>query len=189
MHYFAVSEMKLESTSYLEGKSLSFRDFYDELAPRMLFYVFRMTQNRQVSEDIIHETFVFYWENQGKFDSVLDTKAYLFSVLRNLVRNYMRLEANRKRILATLELPENEADDYLMMTAEICGQIRHVVNQLPAQTKTIIELSIAGMSVGNIAEQLNISVNTVKTLKKRGYQSLREKLGYLRLLIDLLLIS
>lgn len=171
------------------GKSQSFGRLYDEIAPRMLYYAFKMTHDRQASEDIIHEAFVYYWENRGKLKSVLDIKAYLFSVLRNLLRNYVRVESNRKRILDEMELPEGDSEDYLMITSEISGQIMHVVNQLPAQTRSIIELSMAGMSVMQISEQLNISSNTVKTLKKRGYQSLRENLGHLRLLINFLLFS
>ncbi len=181
--------MTPEHTHPYYGKSQSFGRLYDEMAPRMLFYAFKMTQDRQASEDIVHEAFVYYWENRRKLESVLDMKAYLFSVLRNLLRNYVRLESNRKRILDKMELPEIDSEDHLMMTSEISGQIRRVVDRLPAQTRAIIELSMAGMSVGQISEQMNISSNTVKTLKKRGYHSLRENLGHLRLVIDFLLLS
>jgi RNA polymerase sigma-70 factor (family 1) len=179
--------MRLEYAHTNNGKLQSFGKLYDEMAPRMLYYAFKMTQDKQASEDIIHETFVYYWENRDKLDSVLDIKSYLFSILRNLLRNHVRLESNRKRILDNMEPPEDDAEDYMMLSAEISGQIRHVINQLPAQTRTVIELSMAGMSVGQISGELNISQNTVKTLKKRGYRFLREHLGHLRLLIYFLL--
>jgi DNA-binding CsgD family transcriptional regulator len=36
-----------------------------------------------------------------------------------------------------------------------------------------------GLTTAEIASEMNVSVNTVKTLKKNGYKTLREKLGHL----------
>lgn len=45
------------------------------------------------------------------------------------------------------------------------------------------------MTVEKIAETMQVSPNTVKTLKKAGYQVLREKLKHLRTLIPFLFIG
>lgn len=172
-----------------QGDVVAFRTLYDQFAPRMLYYVFKTTQNRQASEDIVHEAFVFLWENRCRMEDVIDLKAYLFAVTRNLVRNHTRVESLRKRILDGLEFPEKISEQHVLITAEICGQIRRSIAQLPPQTRTVIELSMLGLSVAEVAAQMEISPNTVKTLKKNGYQALREKLVHLKALLAFLFIS
>jgi RNA polymerase sigma-70 factor (ECF subfamily) len=40
-----------------------------------------------------------------------------------------------------------------------------------------------GMKSEEIARDLGVSINTVKTLKRNGYRALRGRLGHLRLLV------
>ena len=54
--------------------------------------------------------------------------------------------------------------------------IKDVLKDLPPQTKNIVELSMQGAKNNDIAEFLDISINTVKTLKLRAYRTLRDKL-------------
>ena len=61
--------------------------------------------------------------------------------------------------------------------------MQQAVNELPAQTRRVIELSMQDMTVEKIAEEMCVSPNTVKTLKKVGYQTLRERLKHLRALL------
>jgi RNA polymerase sigma-70 factor (ECF subfamily) len=173
------------------GDAKSFRDVYDALAPRLLYYAFRCTGDTAASEDIVHEAFVFLWENRRRVEDVIDLKAWLFTVTCNLVRNHMRSEGVHRRILSGLgRMPELPADARLdlMVTAEICGEIRARIAQLPPQTRTVIELSMQGLSVGEVAERMGLSPNSVKTLKKNGYRTLREELGHLRPLLVALMI-
>ena len=50
------------------------------------------------------------------------------------------------------------------------------INELPDQIQTIYELSLKGKSNEEIARVLNLSLDSVKSYKKRGKQILKEKL-------------
>jgi RNA polymerase sigma-70 factor (ECF subfamily) len=50
------------------------------------------------------------------------------------------------------------------------------IDELPSEQRKVIRLSIDGLSVNEIAEKLGISVNTVKTHKKRSFKQLRGKM-------------
>ena len=52
----------------------------------------------------------------------------------------------------------------------------NAIDKLPPQTKEIILIGLDGKDNNEIAATLNISVNTVKTLKKNAYKTLRELL-------------
>lgn len=65
------------------------------------------------------------------------------------------------------------------------------IDRLPPQSQKIILLNLQGKNNNEVAEELNISVNTVKSLKKSAYMTLRKYVGkeYLWLLIFLSEIS
>ena len=50
------------------------------------------------------------------------------------------------------------------------------INELPETDTTIYELSLKGKSNEEIAQVLNLSLDSVKSYKKRGKQILKEKL-------------
>ena len=51
--------------------------------------------------------------------------------------------------------------------------VHKAVEQLPKQSCKIIQLSLQGYSNQEIADQLNISINSVRTLKQSAYKKLR----------------
>jgi RNA polymerase sigma-70 factor (ECF subfamily) len=135
----------------------------------------------------VQEAFIKFWEHRETFDNLLAVKVYLFSFLKNKIMNLSRDEANRRRLLAGMTWEEAFTEDHLLLAAETCGQVRQAVSELPGRTRRVIELSMAEMTVEQVAAELDISPNTVKTLKKAGYQALREKLEHLRTLLPFLL--
>lgn len=167
------------------GEVEAFRRIYDTMAPRLLYYLHRITGRRDAAEDLAHEVFVLLWERRAAIGDIVDLKAWLFTVAHNHMRNYVRTRGLHSRIIDSIEVSP-EIDHELVVTAEMCGVVRGVVHSLPGQTRRVIELAMQGMSVAEIARQMEVSANTVKTLKKSGYSALREKLGHLRALFFML---
>ena len=50
------------------------------------------------------------------------------------------------------------------------------IDKLPPQTRRIILLNLDGKNNDEIAEELSVTVNTVKTLKQSAYSALRKML-------------
>jgi RNA polymerase sigma-70 factor (ECF subfamily) len=171
------------------GDRAAFRMLHEELHGRLFYYAYKLVHDRQASEDLVQEAFIKFWEHRETFDSLLAVKMYLFSFLKNKIMNLTRDEANRRRILADMEWEEAFTEDHLLLVAETCGEVRQAVSELPERTRCVIELSMAEMTVEQVAAALDISPNTVKTLKKAGYQALREKLKHLKALLPFLLFS
>ena len=67
--------------------------------------------------------------------------------------------------------------------------LHQAIDTLPPQTRKIILLGLNGKNNNEIAEALNISVNTVKSLKKSAYTSLRGQLKDPMLFLLFLLID
>lgn len=171
------------------GNVLAFRQLHQALYSRLFYFVYRMTRDRELSEDMIQDSFIKYWENRTTFDNLKAVKVYLYAVLKNKVMNQLRDESNRQRILATIDFTEQtDESDYLMIAAEIADEVKRAVTALPPQSRLVIELSMAGKTVAEVATELNISPNTVKILKKSAYKTLRTRLSHLRVLLFYLFI-
>lgn len=67
------------------------------------------------------------------------------------------------------------AECYNLMYEAIC--------QLPGQSRQILELVLEGKTAKDIAELLEISVNSIKTLKYRALNKLKNRFGILVLII------
>ncbi|MDR0766215.1 MAG: sigma-70 family RNA polymerase sigma factor [Odoribacteraceae bacterium] len=171
------------------GDRAAFQTLHEELHGRLFYYAFKLTRDRMTSEDILQEAFVKYWTRRETFTSLLAVKIYLFSFLKNKIMSRARDENNRKRILDGMDREEiDTSEEYLLITAEICGQVRQAIGELPDRTRQVIEMGMTGMTVDEIAAGMNVSPNTVKTLKKAGYQALRGKLKHLKTFLPFLFL-
>ena len=62
---------------------------------------------------------------------------------------------------------------------EVHREIIAAIDRLPSERRRIVELSMAGHTQEEIAEKLKISVNTVKTQKRKAFAFLRAELQHL----------
>ena len=84
---------------------------------------------------------------------------------------------------------ENNFKDEVSSKAYLYKSIRNgcLINKLSETSRKILLRSLDGYSNEEIAEELGVSVNTVKTHKARSYIVLRQNLGHLRSLVFFLL--
>lgn len=145
-----------------------------------------------VVEDIVQDTFVYIWENKHTFNDVISTKVFLYKTVKNKCLNYIKHLAV-KNVYAerqALERFDENLFDSNYIKEETIRLIYYAIESLPENCKNIIDLSLKGLKNEEIAQTLNLSVNTVKTHKKTAYKILRIKLKDILpigiLLLDLL---
>ena len=57
------------------------------------------------------------------------------------------------------------------------AKLRSVLSELSDQQRQVMNLSLEGLKVREIAQLLEVSENTVKMQKKRAYAIVRERMG------------
>ena len=114
---------------------------------------------------------------------------YLYRSVHNNALKYLRDKNVDNQRLQRWSKEQDDVEDvdfYQAVEEELIRKLHVVIDQLPEQRKNILLLSIDGLTVQEIADQLNISINTVKTQKKRAYVFLKENLKQSLLLIYIL---
>lgn len=157
------------------GDSKALKQFFESFYPSVCIFARKYVRDINIAEDIAQESFVEFWKRREQFADLRALKGFIYTVTRNKCLNQIKLNSIREDILRNQIL----SDDffYEMVQEEETYRILHqAINGLAAQSRRIILLSLKGYKISEIADELNISVNTVKTLKKNAYKELRNKL-------------
>lgn len=145
-------------------------------------------------QDIAQETFIRLYQAWDSFESEEQARSFMYTTCRNLCISRLRHQMLEEQYLsADLDEPTSEDPDERFLSEvtyqETVRLLRKAVDALPQQSRQIILLSLKEKSNAEIAEQLGVSVNTVKSLKKSAYKALRQSLGEMpvKMLVLLLL--
>ena len=147
-------------------------------------FAFRHVGDDSITEDFVQTAFLNLWERRENFRLVSAVKGFLYLNVRNACLNYLkrkRVEARHEQELAR-EMSEQESVD-AALEEEVTALVYEALKELSEQARRIVLQTMEGASNAEIAERLEISVNTVKTLKLRAYRIHRERLKGIRWLL------
>ena len=159
------------------GKEAAFRQlFYAHYDP-LYRHAFKYLNDSQVAEEMVQDAFVNIWENRQKIEIRTSLEGYLFTSVRNLCLNYLKSKYARSRTLtvelSTIAEEANEAD-HEPVSDELRARLAQGLAQLPEKCRIIFNLSRnGGMTYQEIADELGISKETVKTQIKVALHKLR----------------
>ena len=156
------------------GSMSSFKMFFDAFYPALCHFCDDYLKSEEAAADIAQEAMIEFWRNRDTHTSVKQAKVYLYSIGRNKSLNYLRHQKVEERYAADTD--QDEAIELAYIEDEVFNVLHNAVEQLPERSRAIIQLALKGYGNTEIAEELDISVNTVKTLKKSAYSKLRDML-------------
>lgn len=154
-----------------------FKFLFDEYYTSLFYYANRIVKNSEVADDITQEVFISLWDKKSdfKFHSIA---GFLYTSVRFKCMNYLRTENKRSQKHVEMSVVDRiQVDDRLCLIEEdMIRQIKKEINSMPEQRRKVFELHVTGYGQQEIADELGISVNTVKTHKLKARQYLKEQL-------------
>jgi RNA polymerase sigma-70 factor (ECF subfamily) len=173
---------------FRNGNELVLESLYNRYYEALVFFGQKYIPCQDVVEDIVQESFIKLWEKRKSFFHEASVRSFLYKAVRNACINQLEhikvcKEYEKKSIAA-----ESNNDNYLnhIIEEEVNRTIAETVQELPESSRLIYLLSLKGVKNAEIAEDLNISVNTVKTQKQRATKYLKENLKNLFTLFSFL---
>ena len=156
----------------------AFRYYYRPL----FLFAYGYVMDEEEAENIVQSVFTEMWEKRKRLPENLNLKAYLYSSVKHACLRYFRrlhlLDEYKKRQAEALVL--SFADDEVEDDAELVALVQQALSKLSEQQRKIVEMHVMeGKKYLEIAEQLELSENTVRTHLKRAYKILRENLSCL----------
>ncbi len=143
------------------------------------------------AEDIVQDVFVEICERNIKFANKNLLKAYLYQSVKNKALNIIRRQQVNKKYENWLNLrSEKEEPFYNYMIKEESYRILfRAIDELPLRQKEILLLKLDGMKNQEIADHLNLSINTVRSHKTKAMRTLKDKLKHMYPLVLAILMG
>lgn len=149
---------------------------YNTYANEIYRYCLSHSNDSDVAEDIVAETFMKAWKHYDSFDNKYP-RAWLYTIAKNLLRDHWRKKP-------TYELDERmesdkEYDDPVTNTERSMTKERvHVaIAKLPVEMKDVVYMRcILGLSSKETAVALSITEANVRVLQHRGLKRMKNML-------------
>lgn len=141
----------------------------------MCCYVYRLLGEKEDAEDVVQDLFLTLWNNRKKIAIGENVSGYLYKMARNLALNHIRTQTNYKTVLENREEQLSYYEENPLETEEFRMALYDCINLLPGRCKEVLLLHrVKGLKQKEIADQLSISVKTIKNQIWASLQRLKK---------------
>ena len=162
------------------GSKDALRRLYEKYKDDLLGLAVTLLKDRAEAEDVVHDVFVSFARTVGGFTLSGTLKGYLSTCVANCARDRNRLRSARDVGLDAAEGMRTDSDDPVeyAVNSEQVRRLQDVLGRLPYEQREIIVLHLhQEMRFREIAEALDISINTVQSRYRYGLEKLRSILN------------
>jgi RNA polymerase sigma-70 factor, ECF subfamily len=166
---------------HLAGERQAFGELITRYTPAVYNLIYRFTGNRAESENLTQETWLRLWQALPRILLDRPLKPYLLRIAFNLCRTWAA-----KTHLPQLDVDEiqdrlaGDSEDVIdrLSQADLRERLECAMDSLPPMYRTVMTLRYAEeLSYQEIAQVLDLPVNTVRTHLRRARARLRKLLA------------
>ncbi|OYD41685.1 RNA polymerase sigma factor [Sphingobacterium cellulitidis] len=161
----------------------AFKEVYDRYNELLYLFAYNKLRNKEEAKDVVQEVFAWLLNNRARFAINSSVSSFLYKSVLNKIFDIFRHQSVIRKYIEQgdhyIDIDSTETD-YLIREKDIAQMIRQEIDAMPQKMKEVYLLRFEQyLSAKEIAEQLNISENTVNTHLKRAAKKLRDNLGML----------
>ncbi len=158
-----------------------FEALYREYFPRIYAFLYKLTENRDLAEELTQETFYQAFVAFYRFRGDSDVFTWLASIAKHTYYRWLR---KNKRQIDTVN-PEALIESYSESVSEhpadtverhlLAERVRHALSALPKKYRDVTILRVyADMSYTQIGDALGISENSARVIYFRAKKMMME---------------
>lgn len=173
-----------------QNKSV-YKNVFNHFYKGLVIYANNFLFDQEASEDTVQEVFISLWENAKNIEIKTSLKAYLYAMVRNRCLNYL------KSVKITDDLNVIDLNSILVVDEDLdliseeektilYNHILKIIESFPESMQQVFKLKfIENYKYDEIANEMGISVNTVKTQLKRAKIKISESLVVILILLSI----
>jgi RNA polymerase sigma-70 factor (family 1) len=175
----------------IAGDEAAFDLIYEAYSSKVYRLAFRFLKDAQQSEEIVQECFINLWTSRQKLNAEGDIWLYLYVIAKRLSLNSLRQMCQSRefsdKLVNHIATVHNDTEEDLLVS-DLEQFTERIINKLPRQQQLIFRLSrVEHLTHKEIADQLQISPNTVKNHMVEALKTLKSQLQYSDLIFMLAL--
>ncbi len=169
--------------------SQAFTNIFEAYQRPIYHYLLRMTQDQAVAEDLTQETFIRVHAGLPGFRGEASLATWVYRIATNVSLDHFRRKSTvQDEVTGSLEAVDTDqagladseaiAPDQEAARSEMSACVQDFVGQLPPDYRAALVLhDLQGMTNGEIADVLGVSLDTVKIRLHRARVKLRAALN------------
>ncbi|WDF55829.1 RNA polymerase sigma factor [Mucilaginibacter sp. KACC 22063] len=161
-----------------KGNQHAFRLVFDKYRSKIYSYSLKILKSENAAEEVVQDVFLNLWSNRETLVHIQNLGGYLRRSTRNCALDDLRKIARETTAYSIKNIDWQEGDQHtekLIHFKEIQESLNKALDSLSPQQKLIYTLcKIDGMKHIEVAQQLNISIQTVRTHLKIANQAIKK---------------
>ena len=167
--------------SFQRGEEKGFSFFFKEFYAALCYFSYTIIKDKDTAEDIAEEAFIKLWERHSGFENAANLKSFLYTIVRNASIDWLRQQKRRLAHSKEIIYLAEEKESFILQQiteAETYREVVAALKILPPKCRQIFRMIyFEGKDYGQIASELNLSINTIRVQKARALALLRRQLG------------
>jgi len=143
-------------------------------------FALNILRDEELAKDVVQECLIKVWEKRSEIDQIQNLEAWCMQVTRNKALDKLRSKHVKKTDLFEVEFDTRKERDTPFVVTEredLMSRIKDLIEALPSRQREVMQLrDIEGFSYKEVAENLDIDINLVKTNLFRARRKLKESL-------------
>lgn len=158
------------------GNTAAFQELYVRMRSKVIGFSFKFLRSQEEAKELTQEVFVKLWENREKIEPSKSIESLLFVMVRYSMLDAWKRKLRHDNFLETQKRAEIHHDSTAQYIdyQECHAILTRSIETLPQQAQKVYRLSREeGLSHQEIADQLQISTNTVSNHIKKSMRQIR----------------
>lgn len=163
---------------------LAFNQLYEAYNQRFIRFAQSYVTTNEIAEDIVNDSFMYYWENKQSIANQ-NISSYILTVVKHKCLNYLKRLTLEEQAINRFQYLEEWELQLKINTLEACNPerllsdeiqflVQKALHSMPEQTRDILIRSrYQSQSNREIAEELDISIKAVEYHMTKALKTLR----------------
>jgi RNA polymerase sigma-70 factor (ECF subfamily) len=140
-------------------------------------YCLRILKNSQNAKDVTQETFIKVYMHRKEIDPEKNIKTWIFTIATNTTYDFLRSKKRKNEISLDEKNETISGFEAYYPQEGLVSDVDEALDKInPEYKKALLLFYQQGFQYQEIAEMLEMPINTVKTHIGRGKEELKEKL-------------
>lgn len=156
---------------------MKFDLIYERYKKDVYYFLYHLSQNQEVSEDLTSEVFLQAIKSLPTFKGDSTIKTWLFGIARLKWFEYIRKEQRIKSLNEKLVLYVNEIDFFCedtILDKQTIDRILELLNIETERTRRVVLMRVEGFAFYEIANELSISESSARVIDFRTKKKIKQ---------------
>ncbi|MFZ2187204.1 MAG: RNA polymerase sigma factor [Candidatus Moraniibacteriota bacterium] len=168
---------------FLGGDDRAFEQLVRRYLSPLYNFIFQLTRDRNVAEDLTQETFIKAWKHGARFDQKKSFKTWIFTIAKNTTYDFFKkkksipfsfFEDDEGRNTLDMIDEDRPLPDEILEKTEKIEALEKALAKVPELYRALLLLAYReDFSLGEIAEILGEPYNTIKSRHQRALKLLK----------------